>query len=267
MTSTATARERFDLSRVVQHTIGAIRHNAASFGLLALLLAGVPAAISTTGMIGLFGVLPMTPGAPAPDLHAVGFGLSLAGLGGLVSLVSNAVLQGAIIYGTASYLNGREASFGDCLGTGLRRCLPLIGLALLMGVALFFGFLLFIVPGIMMGLAWIAASPALVVERTGVFGAFSRSADLTRGRRWPILGLLFLCVVIFSIVQQVILNIVGLVFVAASPQARLVSQLPISAVLGVVAGVLMSVLIAAIYYELRVTREGVGPEALAAVFD
>jgi hypothetical protein len=44
-------------------------------------------------------------------------------------------------------------------------------------------------------------------------------------------------------------------------------QLPIGAALGVITSVLSSAGVAAIYYELRSTREGAGPEALAAVFD
>jgi hypothetical protein len=122
-----------------------------------------------------------------------------------------------------------------------------------------------------MGVAWIVAAPALVVERTGVFGAFTRSAQLTRGRRWPIFGVTILYVVAFGFVQQVFLNIAGAtgasVATGASPLTVLPTQLPISAVLGVVASVVTAAGVAAIYYELRVTREGVGPEALAAIFD
>jgi hypothetical protein len=267
MASTAGPRNGFDLGRVIQHAFGAILHNAASFALLALLLAGVPALISTVGAMGLLGRLVTAGGGAALDPRALGAGAALTGAGGLISLVANAVLQGAIIYGSASYLNGRAASFGDCLGAGLRRCLPLLGLMVLMVMALAVGFLFFIVPGVMMGVAWIAATPALVVERTGAFGAFSRSAELTRGRRWPIFGLLFLSFVAISIVQQVFINLFGAAFVAATPQMRLLNQLPISAAFGVITSVLVSTGVTAIYYELRVTREGIGPEAMAAVFD
>jgi hypothetical protein len=264
MTSTAATQGAFDLARVIKHTFGAIRRNAATFAILALLLAGAPAALSTFGLVSMVGRLA---GPAAPDLTGIGVGAMLAGAGGLISLVANAVLQGAIIYGTASYLNGRAASFGDCLGAGLRRCLPLIGLMILMILALMVGAVLLLVPAVMMGVAWIAAVPALVVERTGVFGAFGRSADLTRGRRWPIFGLLILYSVVVGVVQQSLLSVVRAAFVAATPAARLVDQLPVSAAISVLVSVLSSAGMAAIYYELRSTREGVGPEAFAAVFD
>jgi len=189
-------------------------------------------------------------------------------VGGLIGVVTNAILQGAIIFGSASYFNGRPASIGDCLSAGARRCLPLIGLFIVMGVALFFGFLFFIVPGVMMAIAWVAATPVLVVERTGVFGALGRSADLTRGRRWPIFGLLVLSAVVIGIAQNILIGVSSAIFaVGASPIGQLTAQLPVGAAIGVAVSVLTSSGIAALYYDLRSTREGVGPEALAAVFD
>jgi hypothetical protein len=262
MASTVASQDRFDLGRVLQHAFGAIRHNASSFAILALLLAGAPALISTLGAAGL-----MSRFLGVPGVHAYGPSGLLFTSGGLLGLITNAVLQGAIIYGSACYLNGRAASLGDCFGAGVRRCLPLIGLMLVAVVALMIGFVLFVVPGIMMAVAWIVAAPALVVERTGVFGAFSRSADLTRGRRWSIFGLLFLYLVAATVVQGVAQNLVGALSFAANPVAMMLNQLPVSAALGVVVSVINSAGIAAVYYELRATREGVGPEALAAVFD
>jgi hypothetical protein len=108
----------------------------------------------------------------------------------------------------------------------------------------------------------------LVVERTGVFAALGRSADLTRGRRWPILGLIVLSSFAVGIVQNIITAVVsGLFSAGASPIGQLTAQLPVGAMISVAASVLTSTGVAALYYELRSTREGIGPEALAAVFD
>jgi hypothetical protein len=76
-----------------------------------------------------------------------------------------------------------------------------------------------------------------------------------------------LYLIAFGVVQQVILGIVGSVIVATTPSAMVVQQLPVSAALGVLVSVIVSSGVAAIYYELRTTREGIGPEALASVFD
>lgn len=265
--------DRIDFGRIIKHTFGAIQHNAASFAILAVILAGLPALLSITGIVGFLGQASKfaTRGGPAPDLaafSAMAAPGALFGVGGLIGLVTNAILQGAIIFGAASYFNGRPASLRECFNAGGRSCLPLIGLFIVMGVAVFFGFLFFIVPGVMMALAWVAATPVLVVERTGVFAALGRSADLTRGRRWPILGLVILSSVAIGVVQNVITGVVGSLFsVGVSPMGQLTAQLPVGAVIGVAASVVTSTGVAALYYELRSTREGIGPEALAAVFD
>jgi hypothetical protein len=270
MTITAGPGGPFDFGRVVGRTFGAVGHNAISFTVLAAVLAGGPAILSTLGLIGLAGraLGAAGPGAQAGAFLQAGQDMILTLGGGLIGLIANAVLQGAIIYGTAAYLNGRPAGVGDCLAAGLRRCLPLIVLMALSMIAEGFGFVLFFVPGVMMAIAWIAAVPALVVERTGVFEAFGRSADLTRGRRWPIFGLVIVYFVVVGVAQQVAANLVGAVFATgATPLAMLTARLPVSAVVGVFVSVLASAGTASLYYELRTTREGIGPEALAAVFD
>jgi len=136
------------------------------------------------------------------------------------------------------------------------------------GVAEVFGFILFIVPGVMMAVAWIVAVPALVVERTGVFGAMSRSAELTRGHRWPIFGLLVIYIIAAAIISSMVSVVVGAAAASVStaamqPTLQLIAQPLVS----VITKLISSAGVASIYFELRSTREGIGPEALAAVFD
>mgnify|MGYP000579528846 CR=1 FL=1 len=45
------------------------------------------------------------------------------------------------------------------------------GVAAAYGLAIVFGLVFLIVPGIMMACAWCVAVPALVADRSGVFGA------------------------------------------------------------------------------------------------
>jgi hypothetical protein len=255
----------FDIGRVVGNAFGAVGHNLASFAILAVVLAGIP------GLIVGYGSFHMAQsaltGAAGPNLAAIGGALALIPVALLISIPASAIQQAAVIYGTAAYLNGRTASLGECLSAGLRRCLPLIGLTILMGIAIWFGLILFIVPGVMMAVAWIVSAPVLVVERTGVFGAFSRSAALTRGRRWVLFALGALFFIAVFIVQQVLLSVVRAVVASSDPTSLIVTQLPVSALSSIIIGVLSPAMVAAAYYELRAGREGIGPEALAAVFD
>src|SRR3546814_8344703 len=47
---------------------------------------------------------------------------------------------------------------------------------------------------------WAVVAPALVEERTGVFGAFGRSRELTKGARWKVFGLELILLVAMWIV-------------------------------------------------------------------
>jgi hypothetical protein len=261
------AQRSFDLGRVIQDAFGAIRHNLATFAILTLILAGIPAVFWGLGVARVIGgVASLTTGALSP-WRAIGAGLELFSGGFIISLVANAILQAAVTYGVAAHLNGQPAGLGPCLSAGLRSCLPLIGMMILFGLAVWIGLIFLIVPGVMMAVAWIVAAPVIVVERTGVFAAFSRSADLTRGRRWAVFALGVLFFIAVGVVQQVVVSLVQLAIPPANPVAQMTASLPVSAAFSLVVGVLSPALIAATYYELRASREGVGPESLAAVFD
>jgi hypothetical protein len=260
----------FQIGRVISRLFGVLARNLASFLALAALLVGLPAAavyFLETAVINL----PL-PGSGSPPTVRFAGELSAFLVSPFVTFIAGAVLQGAVIHGTVSDLGGKRASFGDSLGIGLRLILPLVAIGVLSSIGMFFGFLLLIVPGVLLALAWSVAAPAEVMERRGVFGAFSRSAELTRGHRGAILALYLIFFVISFVVQTMVAGVqavaIGLIggglkglsnFALAQTVATFIAQ-TLVAMVGA-AG------IASIYYELRVVKEGVGAEQLAAVFD
>jgi hypothetical protein len=56
-------------------------------------------------------------------------------------------------------------------------------------VAVVVGFLLLVVPGILVGVYWVFYGPVIVVERAGIRAAFRRSTQLVRGSFWRVLAL------------------------------------------------------------------------------
>lgn len=80
------------------------------------------------------------------------------------------------------------------LATQARRLPPMaasiIATALLYRAGYFGGLILFVVPGIMLAVAWCVAMSALLAEGLGPRQALGRSVDLTRGNRWPIFALI-----------------------------------------------------------------------------
>jgi len=268
MASGAAPDSRFDLGRVTQRTFASIGRNFGVFLLLALLLSGIPALL--TGLL-----LTMAEGdhtgqstSGSDPTTLVVIGASVIGFVYLVGAIASFILQAAIIYGTIADLNGRRAEFAECLSMGLRNWFWLFLLAIVVTVCEVFGYIFFIVPGLMLAVAWMVAVPAQVVEHTGVFGAIGRSAELTRGHRWAIFGLLVIYIIASLVLQGSILGIVGVLAVSLSPNmSQAATQMVAQPLLNVATSLIGAAGVASIYYELRSSREGIGPEALAAVFD
>lgn len=259
MTTMSSTTGGLDIGRVIQELFAVLGRNLVTFGLLALILTGIPTAIlySVEGTA-------VTSGNPA---EIFGPRLWWIFLGAFVSGVFGVILQATIIYGTVSDLNGRKASVADGLGAGLRAFLPLIGLAIMMGLAIACASLLLLVPGIMLAVAWCVSAPSYVVEQTGVVGAVRRSAELTRGSRWQIFGLFVLYFVV-AIIVQTVLNIVGRVTgFAVIGGFPLITLMVIMPLIQVINALIASTGAAVLYVELRRLRDGVGPQGLAAIFD
>jgi hypothetical protein len=245
---------RFEIGRVASRTFGVIGRNLVVFLSLATLLAGVPQAI-----VGYFTLTAVfgSGGASA---------FLISGCAALIGFVAMGVLQAALIHGSVADLNGRKANLSDCLSTGLRFFLPVIGVSILTGLGIAVGFVLLIVPGVLLALAWCVNVPVVVVERKDVFAAFGRSADLTRNHRGAILVLVIAYALVAGILQQVTLAVTG-GFSLATLGSFNATQWVVLTVLQVAESLIGAAGIAAIYYELRSIKEGIGPEALASVFD
>lgn len=282
MTTPAIAPAGFSMGSVISRLFGVLGRNLLLFLLLSVLLVGLPT--GAFAYIQLSAMTPlMNPAAPPADPSAMmsslfsplRIGLGVAAW--LASIIGNAVLQGAVIHATVSDLSGRRPTFGECLGTGFRFFLPLVAIGIIFGICFALGFIIFVVPGVLLALAWCVAAPAEVMERVGIFNSFGRSAELTRNHRGAILVLAIALVVVQWIVQTVISAVLGIGMggaAAASPavagagfQSLFVVQTVTSLVLATLFASIGQAGIASVYFELRQAKDGVGADQLAAVFD
>ena len=192
--------------------------------------------------------------------------------GTIVLTVAFAMLtQGALVRATAAHSEGREASFGESAMAGLRVIVPLFLLGLLLGIGISLGFLLLIVPGVILYLMWAVAAPALVEEGTGVIGAFGRSSFLTKGARWKVLGLGLIMMVIYwiysAVIGVVMISIYGLEGLASAAQQGLpLGLLAVSGVLSTIVTAVIATLQTSLYIELRDWKDGPATEALTEIF-
>jgi hypothetical protein len=104
------------------------------------------------------------------------------------------------------------------------------------------------------------AIPACVLEGTGPYEAVSRSAFLTQGRRWKVFGIA-LVIEIVSVIAAMALT-AGLAFIIGDTGAVVGSY-----TLDVAVFSFQGVGVAVLYHDLRVAKEDVDVERIAAVFE
>jgi hypothetical protein len=266
MASTAPVYEdrTVSIGRVFQRAFSAIALNPLVIIGLALVVGAIPGLLMTYVFVqsGLTTPATLQPANFSPG-RIIGVGLISA----LLSMVIAALVQGAMTRAVVSANEGQRATFGQSLSTGFRAALPLIGLSILYAIGVGFGFVLLIVPGVILLLMWAVAVPSLVIERTGIMAAFGRSSELTKGSRWKILGL-FLVLVVTYWLCSLVLGIVGLSMYGANTSAAglSVGNLIGSIILGTIFNVLWGAIQPSLYVELREAKEGTSMGNLEQVF-
>jgi hypothetical protein len=134
-----------------------------------------------------------------------------------------------------------------------------IGVTLLGGFLTGLAFFALIFPAFMVMCMWYVATPACVVERLGPTKSLSRSSDLTRGNRWRVFGMI--CVV--GIIGAIGTGMVEALAAGIGPIAGSVAKVIWQGLLGAYDAILVVVT----YHDLRVAKEGVDTDQIAAVFE
>ncbi len=205
--------------------------------------------------------------APDPDAFVdtqpdIGdFAPFAAGLlvGGILSFIATTLATGACFKAVSdAYLGGRP-DWRESLAYARSRLESLLWVSFIAALLGGLAFLLFIIPGIYLTVAWTVAVPVLLFEGTRGLKALGRSRALVRGRWWPVLGALVLGYILFFIITAILTAILGgLLSVGAgdSLTANLVVQTLVGIIGAVVTTPFQAALIAIIYFDLRVRKEG-----------
>lgn len=88
-----------------------------------------------------------------------------------------------------------------------------LGVGLLAGIAIAIGFVLIIVPGLILLTLWALIVPVLILERGRALDAFQRSRELVRGNGWPVFGVIVVIYLVTFVVQQIFRSVGGTSFV------------------------------------------------------
>lgn len=248
--------------RVFERVFATIRHNPGPTLGLAFLIGAVPGLLSTYFMRQLQQPVLLTD----PDSLTSFYALTFASL--ILGLVINALTQAALTRATVAESEGRKAGFGESIAAGMAVLLPLIALSILLAIGVMIGFMLFIIPGVILYCMWVAAVPALVEERRGVFGSFARSRELTSGAKWKVFAIMLVVLVVYWLASTVPILAMSSMDLT-DPEAAFnmpVGFIIANLVVGTLINLFWGLVQASLYVELRDWKDGPATARLEEVF-
>lgn len=200
-----------------------------------------------------------------------GVGFAVGGLAGLIMVypwIASPVAWAASIYLVGRAVQSERVSIGDAYRHGLRRFLAFVVGLVLLGAMIGVGFLLLIVPGILLGIMGFAVLSVIVIEGKGPIQAIRRSRQLARGAYLRIAGVYIVATLITMLPLGLVWTGQGLTgafqppaeagFAAADPMFA-VSQ-AVAYVIGALTGPFSNAVLVLLYFDRRIRVEGFGLE-------
>lgn len=129
-------------------------------------------------------------------------------LGSVVQLAGYALFTGFVVRLVQDVRDGRrDQTVGDLFSAAMPAIVALAVFGILYGIGVGIGFLLLIVPGLILLTFWSLGAPSIVVEGLGPIEAFGRSWRLVRGDAWSVFGTLFVVFLIVLVINIVLMAI------------------------------------------------------------
>jgi hypothetical protein len=170
----------------------------------------------------------------------------------VVILVGTTLFTGMVVELVADVQDGRrDATVGQLLNAAAPFIGQLILVGIVAGVAIAIGFVLIIVPGLILLTIWSVFAPVIVLEHPGGLRALGRSRELVKGNGWQVFGVIVVLVLGVSIVSGVIEAIGDSGGTVAGIVVRVIVEIFTAPISALAASVL--------YFELRGDKAGGSP--------
>lgn len=247
MTNTSTgatqvAKAEFRIGDILDRSIGLVSRNFAAYvGLMAVI---VPGYVFLN--LQIVGVPPKELVANWPSL-VVPF---------LLIIILSIVGQTFVIDAAFQDLSGQPVKIGESVQRAFARLPAIFVMSICLVIATLIGYLLFIVPGIIVQTILFVALPVCLVEKLGPIASLGRSRALTKGYRWKVFATAFLVALGGGIAMAVIGTVIG--FIGALVGIGGLLQITVGVAMRTVFAAFFAVVVAVIYHDLRVAKEGPG---------
>jgi len=110
----------------------------------------------------------------------------------VIDLAFGPIYSGAVLYAASQLKQGLDITYLQAMAHGARRSFSLLGTRIVTNFIVGIGFILLIIPGIVLALRFAVVDSTVVLDGTSGVSARNRSATLTQGKRWNILGTMIL---------------------------------------------------------------------------
>lgn len=178
----------------------------------------------------------------------------------LLSIPLSAISNAAIVTAVAKAYLGQKPTVGESFSRALNKFVPLLLTSILMGLAIFGGLLLCVIPGILCAIWFALATQVVVLESKSGTTALGRSKELMKGYagKWFVLMI-----------------VLGMIGGGVGMGAQLIGQLigveilrAITVTLAQTVGfVISSAVLVVLYFSTRCTHENFDLELLASSFE
>ncbi len=192
--------------------------------------------------------------------------IELAGLGliGLLALIAGVFATAACFRAISEAYLGRTPDWRESYRFAAPRVLSLLWVIILTALGVALGFLLLIVPGLILYVWWSVAAPVLLAEGVRGRRALGRSRQLVRGRWWATFGVIVVGVIMAAVISA---GLTAVSTLLVSGEADSPGRIVADGLAGLVSSAITTPLTAAftvvLYFDLRVRKEGFDLELLA----
>jgi hypothetical protein len=121
-------------------------------------------------------------------------------IGIVLSIIGTFWVQGALTEAVHDVRDGRaDTTIGELYSRTKPRLPALIVAGILASLGIGLGLILLIVPGLYLLTRWAVITPTIVLENRSAGESFSRSSELTAGKRWTVLGVVLVTLLVFVV--------------------------------------------------------------------
>lgn len=173
----------------------------------------------------------------------------------LVSLFTYALMTALLTVCASQAYLGEEVDVGAAVRRVAAKLPAILGATIIVSLMTIVGFALLFAPAMYLTARYFAITPAIVLEDRALFASFTRSGELSKGRKWHILNTLGLVVLIYFVLY------LGLVLVGALVGGFIFQSMLAAAVTVVLYPIIVTTGVL-LYYDARVQSEGLDIELM-----